>query len=317
MNSIDISVVMPTYNCASFIGEAIDSVLNQTLAPFEVLVVDDGSTDNTASVLERFGSRISSFRQQNQGVSAARNLAIDKARGDWLMFLDADDAINLDAFACLAAGIRGPSTKVVYGHRTHIDVEGNNLGDFQSRDCTGGIPAAARQNFGGAAFPPGCAIVRRELASEIRFNPRLAACEDRDFWIRCGTRGEFAEISRSVLLFRQRPDSHTRNRRRLVVQSVVVRFNALEWFKSEGMQPLDPMPTREDILGNDLLDVYWKREWPIVDDLLRLASERGITSSKIENVRRRRRFGRPIIAAKDYFDSLLPRRRTRSLAPTN
>lgn len=86
-----VSVVIPAYNYARFLGEAIESALKQTLPPLEVIVVDDGSTDNTAEVLARYGDRVRVLRQKNQGVSVAANHGAEMARGDLLAFLDADD----------------------------------------------------------------------------------------------------------------------------------------------------------------------------------------------------------------------------------
>ena len=85
-----ISVIIPVYNGARFLGEALQSVDDQTLRPLEVLVVDDGSTDGSAGIAEsRPGVRC--LRMAHRGVSAARNLAVREARGEWLAFLDADD----------------------------------------------------------------------------------------------------------------------------------------------------------------------------------------------------------------------------------
>src|SRR3990172_2985097 len=86
-----VSVVIPTYNSAQFIGEAVRSVLEQTYSHHEVIVVDDGSTDNSEDVLRLFGERIQYIHQENRGPSAARNGGIRLAKGDYICFLDADD----------------------------------------------------------------------------------------------------------------------------------------------------------------------------------------------------------------------------------
>ncbi len=86
-----ISVVIPTYNRAGCVGDAIRSVLAQIFQDFELIVVDDGSSDNTAEVLSQFGDKIRILRQQNSGVSAARNAGILAAMGKWIAFLDSDD----------------------------------------------------------------------------------------------------------------------------------------------------------------------------------------------------------------------------------
>src|SRR5262245_3344132 len=88
---IKVSAVIPTYNCARFLGDAIRSVLQQTVPVHEVIVVDDGSTDNARDVVETFGHRVRYVFQQNRGPSGSRNTGIAEATGDWIAFLDQDD----------------------------------------------------------------------------------------------------------------------------------------------------------------------------------------------------------------------------------
>jgi glycosyltransferase involved in cell wall biosynthesis len=86
-----VSCIVPVFNGETFLAEAIESVLAQTYAPIEIIVVDDGSTDGTPGVIASFGARIKSLHQANAGPSAARNRGIREARGTYLAFLDADD----------------------------------------------------------------------------------------------------------------------------------------------------------------------------------------------------------------------------------
>jgi glycosyltransferase involved in cell wall biosynthesis len=94
-----VSVAIPSYNCARYLPEAIQSVLAQTHPAHEIIVVDDGSTDDTPRVLQRYRERVFTVRQSNLGASSARNTAIERATGDWIAFLDADDVWKPDKLA--------------------------------------------------------------------------------------------------------------------------------------------------------------------------------------------------------------------------
>src|SRR4051794_10354756 len=91
-----VSVIVPAYNYERYLSLAIESALAQTHSPLEVIVVDDGSTDDTPRVLAAYGDRIRAIRQPNQGAGAARNTGIAASRGDYLAFLDSDDLWRRD-----------------------------------------------------------------------------------------------------------------------------------------------------------------------------------------------------------------------------
>jgi glycosyltransferase involved in cell wall biosynthesis len=105
-NPIRFSVVMPVYNQEKYVGQALDSVLNQSFTDFETLVIDDGSTDNSLQVIERYQPRIKLIRQENQGPEVARNNAAAQAIGEYLVFLDSDDVFFPFALETLDRVIR-------------------------------------------------------------------------------------------------------------------------------------------------------------------------------------------------------------------
>ncbi len=100
-----ISVIVPAYNCESLISETLDCLLKQSLKDIQIIIINDGSTDGTAEVIDRYAkkdSRILSVYQENAGVSAARNNGIDRAEGEYLLFLDSDDLLSSNALECLS-----------------------------------------------------------------------------------------------------------------------------------------------------------------------------------------------------------------------
>ena len=184
-----ISVIIPTYNRASFLEEAIQSVLVQDFfirnasIPFELLVIDDGSTDNTKEVVRSFGDKVKYHFQEHKGVSAARNLGLELTQGDYLAFLDSDDLWKKEKMSTQMSFMKSfPIAKVCYTEETWI-----RRGVFVN-------PQKKHQKYSGWIFDkvlPICllslssALFKREVFEEIgKFDEELPACEDYDFGIR-------------------------------------------------------------------------------------------------------------------------------------
>lgn len=122
-----VSVVIPCYNHAHFLCDAIESVLKQSYTQYEIIVVDDGSTDNTFEVASRYPA-VRCVRQENQGLSAARNRGLRESRGNYLVFLDADDRLLPEALDIgLGALAANPDCAFVYGRSQHIAFDGSPL----------------------------------------------------------------------------------------------------------------------------------------------------------------------------------------------
>ena len=120
-NNSLVSVIIPAYNCERHLGDAIESALKQTYRPTEIIVVDDGSTDNTAQVAQRFSSPVHYCRQNHAGIGAARNRGIDAALDRYLAFLDADDLWVEDKLALQIAVFDGhPGLDIAFGHVQHF-----------------------------------------------------------------------------------------------------------------------------------------------------------------------------------------------------
>jgi glycosyltransferase involved in cell wall biosynthesis len=116
-----ISVVIATFNRANFLPETIDSILAQSFQDFELIVVDDGSTDNTRDVVERYGSRLHYLHQQNRGPSAARNLGVEHAKAPWIAFQDSDDLSLPDHLESLYRYVQDfPGCGMVFANGSYI-----------------------------------------------------------------------------------------------------------------------------------------------------------------------------------------------------
>ena len=208
-----VSVVMPAYNVAWCIRHAVDSVLAQDYGAHELIVVNDGSTDDTRAVLETYGGAISVIDQENRGMSAARNVAIRKARGTYLAFLDADDRwlpaklsrqVNLMqdrpeiGFCSTAARVE--------------DGEGNLLNLWGCRH--GGTEMLATLFAEGAAIAGGCSAVmaRKHLVDRVGlFDETLRGFEDPDLWIRLAAESGYQCIDETLVVILRRERSVSRN----------------------------------------------------------------------------------------------------------
>lgn len=119
------SIIIPVYNVSAFLEDCLNSIIQQTYNNFEIICINDGSTDNSLEILEKFAQkdkRIKIFTQKNQGVSVARNLGLDKAKGEYILFCDADDIFKSNLCFEVAAKIEQTHDDVIaYGHENYID----------------------------------------------------------------------------------------------------------------------------------------------------------------------------------------------------
>ncbi len=182
-----ISIVIPTYNHARFLAEAIRSALDQTWQDFEIIVVDDGSTDDTHRVVAQFGQSVKYIRQENGGLAAARNAGIRAARGREIGLLDADDVWLPDYLMTMLTALESDSrVGAVYCGWQYIDEAGNSLPRVNVRVVP---PDQAYQAMVHMDFlVPSGVLVRRDCFDDLGlFDESLRdtqGCEDWDMWLR-------------------------------------------------------------------------------------------------------------------------------------
>ena len=191
-----VSVIIPSFNRSTVIARAISSVLNQSYKNFELIIIDDGSTDSTDAVVESFikNDKIKYFRQPNLGVSAARNLGASKASGDWLAFLDSDDEWHPEKLQNQINFLKeNESLKIAYTDEVWI------------RNGVKVNKKLIHQKFGGWIFDkcihqcfiaPSSVILSSNLFFEMGgFDKDFKVCEDYDLWLKISSLYEIGFIS--------------------------------------------------------------------------------------------------------------------------
>lgn len=266
-----ISVIIPAYNSEKTIQETIESVLKQTFSDFELIIVNDGSTDTTLEIISSIKDpRIKVFTYPNAGVAVSRNRGISHSTGEFISFLDADDLWTADKLeAQLKALQENPEAAVAYSWLDSIDESGNFLRPGTRTTENGNIydklfliPFVSSGSNG---------LIRRQPLIEIDgFDESLAASQDYDLYLRLAARYDFVCVPAVQILYRILSGSMSTNIRRLEATSLLVRERAFK----ESPQSLNPELKRYSI-GNFYKDFTFK--------LLNMPAkrERGLQAAKL------------------------------------
>lgn len=207
---IQISVVIPAYNVAHFLPRCLASVSAQTLPPAEIIVVDDGSTDDSASVARGLGAKVVS--KANGGLSSARNAGIRAASTNWIALLDADDRWAPEKLRLQAAAVSGDTVLVYTGIRIFDDTGVRST-------STAASPAAAKRMLRYCnPIAPSTVLARRDCLERVGgFREDIRACEDWDMWVRLQRMGSFAAVEQSVTDYYVHPASMSADPARMLV----------------------------------------------------------------------------------------------------
>lgn len=225
-----ISVVMPAYNTEKFIGEAIESIINQTYRDWELIVVDDGSKDRTAEVAQRYAdqdSRVKVFTKENGGISRALNYGIERAQGIWIARHDADDVALPERLARQLALAEADPEVVIWGSwAQQINVTGQHIGVIQTQPTTKQefYEMRARAEAVRAIHPT--VLFKREIVLEVGgYDPQMDGVEDSDLFARMyNKRGALVNIPEYLILVRIHPNSITQQKK--FVQGEMARRHA-------------------------------------------------------------------------------------------
>lgn len=213
-----VSVIIPNYNYGRYLAETLESVFAQTLSPHEVIVIDDGSTDNTSEVLSSYGERIRVIHQQNRGVAAARNAGVELASGELVAFLDADDIwLPRKLERQLERFVADPGLGLVFCGGEEIDAKGVLLGRPRVDGMEGWIANEILLFERPAVLMPGSgALVPRRIFEEVGgFDGRLPPSEDWDVSYRIACRYKVGFVPEVLLQYRIHGTNSHMNIRRM------------------------------------------------------------------------------------------------------
>jgi glycosyltransferase involved in cell wall biosynthesis len=273
----EVSIVVPAFNCAQWLKAAVESCLGQSLRPVQVIVVDDGSTDDPQGICEKFGDRICYRRLENGGVSRARNIGAAMASGDWLVFLDADDVLLPHALEVLLACAEKSNAGMAYGMVIER-AEPGKLARLNGFDFAAGAPptGAERTLRRGAVATPGSAIVRAELHRRVGgFVSGYEPLEDRDYFAKCGCLERVAFCDTVVLDKTWRPASHGSQHAKRIFRGQRAQRDLRSWLEARGIDA-DWMPSDAQFLKWALDEAVWWRCPEIIAPLRTLAREAGV-----------------------------------------
>jgi len=210
--TVSVSLIIPAYNAEKYIGFTIESLIRQSHADLEIIVVDDGSTDRTREIACGYAEtddRITVLPQKNLGVATARNTGIEVAKGEFVGFIDADDIWHSTAVAKMLSRFEGasPDLGVVYTWSADINEENRVTGGVHASKARGHVyPLLIFHNFLGNASST---IIRKRCLEEVGgYRPEFdLGCEDFDLYLRLASRFEFDVVPEFLVAYRRTPEA--------------------------------------------------------------------------------------------------------------
>lgn len=211
-----IAIVIPVYNMTAFLQEAIDSALSQSLPASEIIVVDDGSGPEAAEIIRKVCSkdaRITLLVREHEGVAAARHAGAQQSGAEYIVFLDGDDTLTPDAFACFAEGIKKhPAAHAVYARRVQVDKQGNIIAEPKpdAENMVFGLDVLAGFLKLVSPFVVGSACIKREaLLRHSNRHTHLVLGEDWALWCYLALSGTIMPAGEQVVLHYRRHGENT------------------------------------------------------------------------------------------------------------
>jgi glycosyltransferase involved in cell wall biosynthesis len=206
-----VSVIIPNYNCEKFINQTIDSVIAQTFDNWEMIIVDDCSADNSVSIIEKYANNEKCIKliklDKNSGVSNARNIGLQNAKGNYIAFLDSDDYWDKNKLQEQISFMKDQNIPLSYTSYIKIDEKGEKIGEIKAPESVD-YKKMLKSNF----IACSSSMVKKEAIGDLTF-PSLKLRQDHAFWLSILKKGYIAYgLNKPLLFYRVRSNSASSNK---------------------------------------------------------------------------------------------------------
>ena len=273
-----ISVIMPCFNAEKYLREAVESVLGQTYTNIELIIVDDGSTDNSIDIARSYGDRIILVRQNNKGPYPARNKGLMISNGKFVAFLDADDYWRADCLEKLQLTLCNSSAVLAYCGWQNVGFEGGGGEPYIPPDYELGNKAELFLRHA-APWPIHAALIRRSALEEVGgFSERYFSCMDYDLWLRMATSRYIKRVNETLVFYRHHSaDQITSKKWEQAKNAWLVKRNFIKQHP-ELVSDILPSTLKQLVDGELLLrayEAYWIRDLTSARRIFRMVSRTG------------------------------------------
>lgn len=259
---LQISAIIPTYNNAAFIKDAVLSIQHQTVPVAEIIIIDDGSSDNTQQIIQQLSGNIHYIRQQNQGPSAARNTGIKAAKSEWVAFLDADDQWTTNKLEKQIQALHNsPELKLIAGDMSEIDINNQVLDasvlnkhhfldkfkELNGKPIPHAFIELLRKNF----IPTGTVLIEKDTLLEAGlFNDNIRYGEDLELWVKVASRHPITCLPNILMLRRQHGSNSTQSAELMLTDLIKVMESVKSYIGKQHIQNYNPDQCIADALNN-------------------------------------------------------------------
>ena len=279
-----VSVYVTNYNYDQYIEQSIDSVLNQTLQDFELLIIDDGSTDSSKEKIEKYRNhpKVSIIYQQNKGLNVTNNIAMRASSGEYIMRLDADDYLEPDALEVMSKVMeKNPEVGLVFPDYYYVNAEGVRTGEERRHDFEKEVSLYDQPAHGA------CTMIRLKFLKELGGYNESFTCQDGyDLWIKFIMHHKVTNVNRPLFSYRRHGNNLTTNEERILN----TRKKIKELFVDQHLKSLNTLvviPVRNTQIRGV--------SWPLFD-----VGGKSVLQKKVEDCLQARRVSHVIIATSDY-----------------